>query len=109
MPADKLGQEIAVGDYIVYGHALGRSAGLRLGKVLNITEHDRQWYYQYEGEPTKDHHFTIIGVDGEWSHQEPKLLSKKSTLMFNDRIVVLSPDKVPEKVRNLLDSFKEKK
>jgi hypothetical protein len=90
MPVDKIGQEIAVGAYIVYGHALGRSAGLRLGKVLAINDNGN---------------FTIIGVDAEWSHRQPSLLSKKSTIKFNDRIVVLSPDKVPDNIKTLLDGF----
>ncbi len=33
---DKSGREINIGDYIVYGLALGRCAALRFGKVLDI-------------------------------------------------------------------------
>lgn len=33
---DKLGQEIRPGRWIVYGHALGRCAALRIGLVLDV-------------------------------------------------------------------------
>lgn len=35
---DKLGHPITEGCLIAYGHALGRCAGLRIGKVLKIEE-----------------------------------------------------------------------
>jgi hypothetical protein len=33
---DKSGRELEPGDFIVYGHALGRCAGLRYGVVLEV-------------------------------------------------------------------------
>ena len=33
---DKCGKVLTSGDFIVYGHALGRCAGLRYGKVIDV-------------------------------------------------------------------------
>ena len=35
---DKLGQELKPGVWIFYGHNVGRSAGLRLGKVMAVSQ-----------------------------------------------------------------------
>lgn len=115
MPVDKLGQEIVVGSYIVYGHALGRCAGLRLGKVLVITPKE---YPAWQGESKLKHHFTVIGVDDDHAHladlpqfrahpewYATKLLSKKSTIQFAERIIVLSGDMLPENIKKLLDEY----
>jgi hypothetical protein len=83
---DKIGQEITAGCYIAYGHALGRCAGLRIGKILKVHA-DK---------------VTIRGLDAEWSNRPPQLLSKNSTLFFPDRMIVLNPDTVPQAYKDLL-------
>ena len=92
---DKLGNEITEGCYITYGHALGRCAALRIGKVLKITEHEKQY-----GEGV-EYHFTVWGVEDErgWMKEddEPILCEKKGTLLFADRIIVLKEEMLPEK------------
>ena len=96
---DKLGNEITVGCYIIYGHALGRCAALRIGKVLKITEHKKQY-----GEGNENH-FTVWGIEDErgWKdNDEPTLCEKKGTLLFADRIIVLKEEMVPEKYLKLL-------
>ncbi len=82
---DKIGQEIKVGDLIAYGHALGRCAGLRIGKVL-------------EAGPK----LVVWGVDDDWSREKPRLLSKKSRLFYPDRCVVLDWGNCKESIRALL-------
>lgn len=94
---DKLGQPLTAGCYIVYGHAMGRSAGLRFGKVLRVATK----IPEYRTDP--EDRITIQGVDAEWSHREPELLNKKSTLLFSDRTVVIDASKLPEKVFKLLE------
>lgn len=104
MVVDKLGQNIEVGNYIVYGRVLGRGAGLRIGKILAIkTKND--YTYNNINTYTTVHHFTVIGVNDGWDHHEPKLLTKKSTLLFNTRIIVLKPEMLPHKIKTLLDSY----
>lgn len=97
-PKDKIGQNIVVGSYIAYGHALDRSAALRIGKVLAIKYGGLKW-----NGTTEDWKITVWGVDDELWHGEVKLVSTKGTLQFPNRIIVLDPEKVPETHRKLLD------
>jgi hypothetical protein len=93
---DKLGQEIKVGDYIAYGHALGRCAGLRIGKVLNIKyEESNDW------SNSKIFKIKVWGIDDEWSY-DPILCSTPGTLNFPDRIVVLPIHQIPPDYVELL-------
>jgi hypothetical protein len=97
---DKIGQEITPGSIIAYGHALGRCAGLRIGKVLAVaTKMEEKWGREYEVD-----RITIRGVDGEWVNEKPKLLTKKSTLQFPDRCIVLDPTKIKSELKELLDT-----
>ena len=83
---DKLGALISVGDIIVYGHALGRCAALRIGKVLALKALTSP--YSHISEP--EWRITVQGVDEGWSHTgNQKTLCKKGTLMYPDRIIVL--------------------
>ena len=61
---DKIGREINVGDFIAYGRALGRCAGLSLGKVIKTLENGK---------------VKIINEDGG-----------KATLSFTSRMIVIS-------------------
>ena len=99
---DKIGQEIKPGCYIAYGHALGRCAGLRIGVVLAA---GYKSIIGWDDKEKWEERITVWGVDDDWDHQESKLLSKRSTLMFPDRIVVLSS--LPEKFTKLLDTVKD--
>jgi len=94
---DKLGQEIHIGSIIAYGHALGRCAGIRIGKVMNLEIK----YDKYDGRPGI--RITVQGVDDDWDHREPELTGKKGTLMFPSRIIVLDPTKVPSPIMDLLN------
>lgn len=97
---DKLGFEIKPGDYIAYGHALGRCAGLRIGKVLKtVAEFKRDYPYQ---EPRWFYRVIVRGVNDDFSKLE--LCKTKGTLLFpQDRIIVLDPARVPQKYLDLLD------
>jgi hypothetical protein len=92
---DKAKKEITVGSYIVYGHNLGRCAGLKFGKVLKIKT------YEPEDNYSSGVTFTVVGVDDDWNFQEP-FLSKKGNLMFADRILVLDFNQLPEYAQKLL-------
>lgn len=108
---DRLNQEIKVGSIIAYGHALGRCAGLRIGKVLKLKQTEigkkrgwsrekHQWIETNELEYS--YAITVMGVDDDWDFDEPKLCVRKGTLQFPERIVVLNQSTVPEKYLNLL-------
>lgn len=102
---DKIGQEIRAGSWIVYGHALGRCAGLRLGLVLEPPRiHKRDPYKSSQGNVR----VTVWGVDDDWNHRKPRLLSKKSTLMFSERMIVLREELVPVTIRALFADIEVK-
>jgi len=90
---DKLGREIKIGDYIVYGSLLGQSAALRIGKVLALKE-----------DPTR---ITVWGVeDGvDLPHykKQAKLVYAKGHLSFPERVIVLRSQDVPRQYLTLLE------
>ena len=96
---DKLGREIHVGSYIAYGHALGRCAGLRIGKVLNIRWQPRD---NWRNDQPDEARFTVRGIDDDWSHKQPMLASRKGTLMFANRILVVDEATLSSQYRELL-------
>jgi|ERR1035441_636486 hypothetical protein len=97
---DKIGQEITKGCFIAYGHALGRSAGLRVGRVesLNFAKTKDLW----TKETIENISITVLGVDDDWDDEKPKILSKRSTIFFTDRTVVLNS--IPEKLAKLFET-----
>ena len=102
LPEDKIGQEISVGSFIVYGHALGRSAGLRLGRVLEISK----------GKPgpfDKGWSIKVIGIeDNEYWDKPPEACQRVGTLKFPERIVVLNKRKFPKNLKKILDEYEWK-
>jgi hypothetical protein len=99
---DKIGRPIQVGCYIAYGHALGRCAGLRIGLVLNIKEPSPEGTNSWEA---KGWRITVIGIDDDWEHRPIEILSRKGTLQFPNRILVL--DDVPEAYQTIFSNYKE--
>jgi hypothetical protein len=93
---DKVGNELQPGDLIIYGHALGRCAGLRYGKVLYAKESKSAW-----SDKTKNN-LRVQGVDDDWSHMKPEL-AKPGTLQFSTRILKVRRDQIPANVLALLD------
>ncbi|HBD93005.1 MAG TPA: hypothetical protein DC057_02405 [Spirochaetia bacterium] len=96
---DKCGNNIVSGCYIVYGHNLGRCAGLKFGKVLKVEVNEDINFYS--GKIEYYYKISVIGVDDDWNFQEPKL-SKKGILQFPERIIVLPFEMLPEYAQNLL-------
>ena len=94
-PTDKLGTPITKGCYIVYGHALGRCAGLRLGKVLDV----KRVATDYSGQ--SPWRIRVQGVNDDWAFKPPALC-KPGTLQFPSRIVVLCESNLPSYARALL-------
>jgi len=87
---DKTGRsEIIVGSYIVYGHALGRCAGLKFGKIVKIDRHNDEERYW------------VLGVDDDWYPGSKPELSKIGRLQFPERIIVLSFSMLPEYAQEL--------
>lgn len=82
--------EIEVGSYIVYGHALGRCAGLKFGKITKIDKYENR------------NRYWVIGVDDDWHPRNKASLSKQGRLQFEDRIIVLSFNMLPIYAQELL-------
>lgn len=114
-----------MGSILAYGHALGRCAGIQLGKVLKVeviytpptTYVARSYdYSQSRGEDGRhpliahtriqperhEYKITVWGVDNDWKHRDPRLTSRKGTLQFPERMIVIPDDKVPENIAKLL-------
>jgi len=95
LPLDKLGREITVGSYIAYGHALGRCAGMRIGKVLRILrDKDMHGHLVFK--------IKVWGIDDDWAHHVPILASTPGTLNFPDRMLVVRNEDIPPDYAELL-------
>jgi hypothetical protein len=105
---DKLGRVIEVGDYIVYAHALDRSAALQFGTVLRVKVGDGRINQQRPDGSA----ITVIGCNEYgWSPEKTGrwvLNRSTGTLMFPNRTIVIDGDQLPDNVRELLDGFKWK-
>jgi hypothetical protein len=96
---DKVGVEITPGCLVAYAIQVGDSPALRVGKVLRV----EQKPHAYVQDRLEDR-ITVMGVEDGWGCDVPPvLLSKKSTLQFPRRLVVLDPERVDPKYRALLD------
>jgi hypothetical protein len=93
---DKSGKFVKAGDFIVYGRALGRCAGLAYGIVLKVTESKPDWNGKTQPK------LKIIGLDPSW--EENTRPQKASTLAFSDRVLVINANQLPSKQRQLLDN-----
>lgn len=97
---DKSGREIVAGSYIVYGFHNSFGVGMRYAKVLGIDTKPRL-------RNNRTHLATwpeviVQGVDD--SYEEPRRHKNTTRLKFLQNILVVTPDQVPAKVRELLDA-----
>lgn len=95
---DKLGVEITPGCCVIYGHAMGRCAGLRVGKVLSVS--DRK--VEHWGEVVAK--IRVRGINDDWEHKglEP---CRAGTLQFPKRILVVEVDSLSEGFRKIWESL----
>jgi hypothetical protein len=95
---DKCGQEIKAGDYIVYGHALGRCAALKFGKVIRVIDRGT------EAEDRFSLH--VIGINDNLLSFGMVELTKRGTLLYGERIIVLPFEMLPDYAKTLLEPVK---
>lgn len=111
---DKLGQELKPGRWIVYGHNLGRCAGLRIGCIIAAVKgegsercpwnrQDRITVWSIDDDHIEYHKFN---PNDEWA--KPKPLGKKSTLLFSSRCLVIPTELVPENYLKQIAALLEK-
>lgn len=101
MILDKIGQEIKPGCIIAYGHALGRCAGLRIGKVLKVQHIPILAPSSYWNHV--EYKITVWAINDDWTPYQ--LLSRKSTLNFPNRMVVLQDHLIKPEFKALLDTI----
>lgn len=94
---DKSGREVKVGDFIVYGHNLGRCAGLRFGKVLKIEKTAHPWR-----DDEDEWKIGVQGIDDDWNTDiNDAKAARKGTLLFPERILGIN-NIIPEHYKELL-------
>jgi hypothetical protein len=99
---DKSGTEVLPGDIIIYGHNLGRCAGLRYGVVKEVKE--RQGYGDKKPIPV----LRVRGYNDDWSHKKGSLCQKDGSLAFPERVLGVIEDWVPFAIfKALQDHYKE--
>lgn len=99
---DILNREITPGCYLAYGHALGRCAAIRIGRVVEVKP------LPDEGGNGKAR-INVMGVEEHsWRGPGLRACSKVGVLQFPERCIVLDDAQVPEKYRKILDGFKPK-
>lgn len=103
---DKNGSELKAGDYIVYGQALGRCAGINYGLVLGLTEVEDFDYFTEK--TTKSAKVKFVGMADRWNERDPiTLQSKPSYLYFPQRVLKINRVQMPMRLRLLFDGYEE--
>lgn len=100
---DKLGREVRPGDTILHAINLGgsRSPGMLWARALEVLDNSNG---ERQSSPTK---LRVIGID-EWFGKPRNLKSKPGELQFYWRVLLMDPKDVPEEVRQMLGSYKDK-
>jgi hypothetical protein len=94
---DKGQNYVRVGDFIVYGSLIGRSASLRIGKVMAVRT--RKKNYDYESGIS----ISVLGVDdNRWGPVAPTLCERKGNLLFPER-TMLANHLIPANIVALFD------
>lgn len=95
---DKIGQEIKVGDIIVYGGDTGYTTGLRIYKVLGLVS---KRVGSRERVRIRAHGIDDVG-------KEPRLSQKGVSLTYPNRCLVVAYSAFPAHLRELLDKVPTK-
>lgn len=108
---DFLGQDIKAGDFIMYTALWDRSPILKFGLVTRLETRDGEYDYEIQERVTAAT-LRVISIDrSSWGHAHNQLkkyiweLQKNGqevTLGFCDRVLVTTPDKVPDQARDVL-------
>lgn len=98
---DKSGREVKVGDFVVYGHSLGRCAGLRFGKVLKIEILTRPSWHADQSD-NEEWRIRVKGIDDDWDKDiASSTAAREGTLQYPSRILAVN-DIIPEDYKDLL-------
>lgn len=97
---DMFGNDIKVGDYIVYAGLADRSGVLRAGQVIELTCTKET---RYGGEPEPKIRCrswnNFKAQSRSWKAEDPSGRQKDVTLGFLDRMIVVPAEQVSEKIK----------
>ena|SRR4030067_67458 len=110
MILDKLGQEIKIGSIICYSTLLGRSAGIKFGKVLIINNKPStkiEWNSIARRNETINYiEYSIVVRGIEEDNGYIELNRGNGKLLYPEsRVIVISENQIPEKYKILLDTI----
>lgn len=97
---DLLGQELAVGDYVIYAALWDRSATLKIGRITQLKTRAESKYIE-DGKiiPTVG----VVSIDRSWSNEwEIQNNGKELTLGFLNRLTKVDPNTIPAHLRTML-------
>jgi hypothetical protein len=107
---DKAGREVLPGDFIVYGHALGRCAGLQYGRVLAILPPTRDRYagecakLRVRGVDANDNYLGYSNYASTYKANTVELMNS-GTLAYPSRVLKVEPHQIPEAVLRMLEQI----
>lgn len=107
---DKTGRQVLPGDYIIYGHALGRCAGLQYGRVIAVLPPTRDPYMgvcakiRVRGVDADDNYLGYSKYETRTYRSGTKLL-KPGTLCYPSRVLKVELHQIPEAIWNLLEQI----
>lgn len=99
---DMFGKEIKVGDYIVYAGLADRSAVMRAGQVIELTQ-TKGGYSKVKPKVRVKSWNAFRADSGSWKNEERSGRQKDVTLEFLDRLIVVPESYISEKVKKDLD------
>lgn len=108
---DKTRRLVLPGDYIVYGHALGRCAGLQYGRVIAVLPPVRDPYggvcakIRVQGVDAHDNWLGYSKKNKGYKAGKVELL-RPGTLCYPSRVLKVEPHQIPEQVLALLEQVK---
>lgn len=94
---DRFGNEIRVGDFIVYGNSAGRGAKTAVGKVVTIYASPARWYNSKEGD--LDYAMRVCSIQDDM-HGSPN--AKNVTLTRTQRVLKFAPEFLSHEIRDIL-------
>lgn len=110
---DLAGNDIRVGDYVVYSALWDRSAVLKFGKVERLAEREANWYRK---KPEATIRVRTVDRHTEWRDGKPLkeywMLQKQgqeTTLGFLNRMLVIGSEHVPPDALRVLNMPKPAK
>lgn len=94
---DLLGNQVLIGDYIGYSTLYGRSAAMKIGKIVRIRlSPSTRWNH------SDAYSITVAGCEKNWNGKWER--TKLGTLAFPTRTIRLNPAEIPQEAWDILNA-----